>query len=77
MQAPISTVAHSAERMVSTLPISGSIAAFAMWNSMTQPARINSPGLRNILEKRTGVFLALRTGAPPCASTGSISAGRT
>ena len=42
MQAAISTVAHWLERMVTTLPINGSMAALARWNSNRQPAKISS-----------------------------------
>jgi hypothetical protein len=38
MQAAISTVAQRLERMVKTLPMSGSMAAFAIWKSMMHPA---------------------------------------
>ena len=42
MQAAIRTVAQWLDRMVRTLPISGSIAALASWNSMKLPEKINS-----------------------------------
>ena len=47
MQAAIRTVAHWLDRMVRTLPISGSIAALARWNSSMQPAKISSGRLRS------------------------------
>ena len=42
MHAAIKTVAQLFERVVKMLPTSGSMAALARWNSMTQPARIRS-----------------------------------
>ncbi len=75
MHAAISTVAKLLlDRMVSTLPINGSMAALARWNSNRQPAkiksglfRIRSPGLMR------GFFALL--GGEPWARSGSISAG--
>ena len=54
MQAAIRTVAHSLERIVTTLPISGSIEALARWNSKVQPARIRSGGLRRTARASAG-----------------------
>ena len=76
MQAAISTVAHSLDRVVSTLPISGSIAALARWNISTQPARMSSGALAQERAdagrcRRSGLL----SGEPPCASSGSISRG--
>ena len=45
MQAAISTVAHWLERMVSTLPMSGSMAALARWNSRMQQPNTSSGAL--------------------------------
>ena len=42
MQAPISVDAHALERMVRILPIIGSMAEFASWNSRMQPAKISN-----------------------------------
>ena len=76
MQAAISTVAHWLERMVRTLPISGSMAALARWNSMTQPAKISSGRLRS-RSLELGRAACRRAGAarPPWARSGSISLG--
>src|SRR5437016_3795450 len=39
IHAPIQVEAHSLDRMVNMLPMSGSMAAFATWNSKTQAAK--------------------------------------
>ncbi len=49
IQAPIRVDAHSLERIVRMLPINGSIAAFASWNSRMQPAKASSRRLLNAL----------------------------
>jgi hypothetical protein len=75
MQAAISTVAQRLERMVKTLPMSGSMAAFAIWKSMMHPAKISSRRFR-MSSSSSLVNLALRrSGGPPCARSGSTSCG--
>ena len=73
MQTAIRTDAQRLERMVSTLPISGSMAAFANWNSMKLPEKISSgrrrAGLRRLDSGRCGGF----SGWPPWARSGSTS----
>ena len=75
MQAAIKTGAQRAERMVTTLPSNGNMAALARWKSSRQQAKIisgrfciRSPGLVRGLSVR-------RFGMAPCARSGSISAG--
>ena len=82
MQAAISTVAHSLERVVRTLPISGSMAALARWNSRIEiPNTSNAGWLSKLRKPREDGSLADRgavtRGAAtlPCACSGSISCG--
>ncbi len=56
MHAPIRVDAHWLERRVKIPPISGSMAAFASWNSRMQPANTNSRRSLNTL--RTVVVAA-------------------
>ena len=42
IQAATNVVAHALERLVTTLAISGSMAAFANWKTATHPAKVNS-----------------------------------
>ena len=51
MQAAISTVAHSLERIVRTLPISGSMAALASWNSRIETPNTSNAGWLSRLRK--------------------------
>ena len=51
MQAPISVDAHALERMVRILPMIGSMAALASWNSKMQPANISSRRSHNTLRR--------------------------
>ena len=67
MQAPIRVDAHALERMVRILPMIGSMAALASWNSRMQPAKINSLRSHNTLRR-------LAVGAPSLVCLGrSIS----
>ena len=75
MQAAISTVAQSLDRMVSTLPISGSMAALARWNSRTQPAKMSSGRLPH-QRARPDAAVSAGVAALPWARSGSISPGR-
>ena len=77
MQAPISTVAHWLERMVSTLPMSGSMAALARWNSRMQQPNTSRARLLSRLRRSTGGLLVRSSGRLPCARSGSISAAAT
>ena len=76
MQAAIRTVAHWLDRIVNTLPISGSMAALARWNSITQPARISSGALAQEVEQlRARLVLRHRRRASPWAPSASTSCG--
>ena len=77
MQVAINIVAHSPlDRVVSTLPISGSIAALARWNMSTQPPRMNSGALCRMVLIGAGVCSGVSGTRPPWASSGSTSRGR-
>ena len=75
MQAAINTVAHSAERMVTTLPIKGSMAPLARWNSSRQPAKMRSGRLRMSSATLVRGLSVRRRGTAPWARSGSISLG--
>ena len=75
MHAAISTVAHLLERVVKTLPMRGSIAALARWNSMTQPAKMISGRFPAKLSSSAASLPVRRSGIPPQARSGSISRG--
>ena len=75
MHTAISSVAHRAERIVTALPSSGSMAALARWNNNKQPAKMRSGRLENISLTRVAGLSARGRGVAPCARSGSISAG--
>src|SRR6185295_13142142 len=63
MHAAISVDAQALERMVRMLPIIGSIAALASWNSRMHPAKISSRRSLNTRQKLTCNSVAGRLGA--------------
>jgi hypothetical protein len=65
MHAAIRSVAQRAERMVTTLPIKGSIAALARWKSSKQPAKIRSGRLCISAPGLVGGPSARRRGVAP------------
>src|SRR6185437_10967152 len=71
MQAPTKAAAHSLERMVMTLAVSGSIAALARWNRATQPAKIMSGRLRNRPRNVAVGLPGCGAALPPWALSGS------
>ena len=82
MQAAMRSVAQRAERMVTTLPINGSMAALARWNRSRQPAKMSSgrlcisaPGLTvaGVICGGRPRPIRRRRGGAPWARSGSIS----
>jgi hypothetical protein len=74
IQAATNVVAHALERMVMMLAISGSMAAFASWKTVTHPANVKSGRLVKRVAMAAVSFCPCAN--PPWARTGSISSDR-
>ena len=75
MQAPTIAAAHSLDRMVTTLAVSGSMAALARWNSARQQAKIISGRLRRSIRFVAVGSPGCGSALPPCARSGSTWPG--
>jgi hypothetical protein len=76
MQMAITAVAHSGARVVKDPAMIGSMAALESWNSKIAATKIKSAQLRVMLARASNHAPPSRLGAPPRASSGSMSAER-
>ena len=77
MQAPITTVAHWLERVVSTLPMSGSMDALARWNSRMQHPNPTGHAIAEQAARSTAACWCAAPAGCRARAPGSISAAAT